>query len=119
MAVSNGKKVGWSAGNLFVIAWALFPVWWLVSLSFKDPAKIGKDNGSFWPTTWSLENYRGIFKLGEFVRSLVNSIGIALISTLVAVVLATMAAYAIARLNFPGKGLLIGMSLLIAMFPQI
>src|SRR5699024_11511027 len=47
------------------------------------------------------------------------SIGISVISTAIAVVLATMAAYAVARLRFPGKGLLIGMSLLIAMFPQI
>lgn len=119
MAVTTGKKVGWSAGNLFVIAWALFPVWWLVSLSFKRPGNIATDGGSFWPTAWSLENYRGIFKLGEFVRSILNSIGIAVISTVIAVTLATMAAYAIARLRFPGKGLLIGMSLLIAMFPQI
>jgi multiple sugar transport system permease protein len=119
MATTTAQKAGWSTANLVVIAWALFPVWWLVALSFKDPATISTDGGSFWPTTWSLQNYRGIFKLGEFVRSLINSIGIAVISTVIAVVLATMAAYAIARLRFPGKGLLIGMSLLIAMFPQI
>ncbi|MGI8870003.1 MAG: carbohydrate ABC transporter permease [Mycobacteriales bacterium] len=118
MAISAKQKVGWSVTNLVVIAWALYAVWWLVALSFKTPASI-TDGGSFWPTSWSLENYRGIFKLGEFKRSLINSIGIAIISTVIAVILATMAAYAIARLRFPGKGLLIGMSLLIAMFPQI
>nr|WP_228461737.1 carbohydrate ABC transporter permease [Gordonia spumicola] len=56
---------------------------------------------------------------GEFGRPLLNSIGIGLIATLVAVVLGTMAAYAIARLEFPGKKLLVGAALLIAMFPQI
>ena len=50
---------------------------------------------------------------------MINSIGIALISTLIAVVLGTMAAYAISRLDFPGKSLLVGVSLLIAMFPQV
>ncbi len=119
MATTTRQKTSWSFANILVIAWALFPVWWLVSLSFKNPGTIATDGGSFWPTSWSLENYRGIFKLHEFIRSLINSIGIALISTAIAVVLATMAAYAIARLRFPGKGLLIGMSLLIAMFPQI
>jgi multiple sugar transport system permease protein len=53
------------------------------------------------------------------VRSLINSIGIALISTLIAVVLGMLAAYAIARLDFPGKSLMLGISLLIAMFPQV
>ncbi|MGI8696331.1 MAG: carbohydrate ABC transporter permease [Mycobacteriales bacterium] len=119
MATSGRQKAGWSFANVLVIAWALFPVWWLVSLSFKVPGNIATDGGSFWPTAWTLQNYKGIFKLGEFVDALRNSIGIALISTFIAVVLATMAAYAIARLRFPGKGLLIGMSLLIAMFPQI
>ena len=119
MASTREQKIGWTVANLAVIAWALFPVWWLVALSFKDPARIATDGGSFWPTKWVLTNYRGIFKLDEFVRSLVNSIGIALIATAIAVILGTMAAYAVARLRFPGKKLLLGMSLLIAMFPQI
>ena len=93
------------------------PVLWIVSLSFKDPATI--TDAPFIPKKWTLENYRGIFKTSEFTRALINSIGIALISTFIAVVFASMAAYAVARLEFPGKSLLIGMSLLIAMFPAI
>ncbi len=56
---------------------------------------------------------------GSFGRPLINSIGVGLITTLIAVVLGTMAAYAVARLEFRGKKLLIGAALLIAMFPQI
>src|SRR5690606_27535695 len=52
-------------------------------------------------------------------RPLVNSIGIALSATLIAVVLGAMAAYAIARLDFPGKRMLVAVSLVIAMFPQV
>lgn len=107
----------WSVVNAVVVVYALFPVWWIVALSFKDPATLS--DGSFVPRRWTLENYRGIFATSEFTRALVNSIGIALISTVVAVTLGTMAAYAVARLRFPGKGLLIGTSLLIAMFPPI
>ncbi|WP_431961033.1 carbohydrate ABC transporter permease [Actinacidiphila sp. bgisy160] len=107
----------WSVVNTVVVLYALFPVWWIVALSFKDPATLS--DGSFVPRAWTLENYRGIFATSEFTRALVNSIGIALISTVVAVTLGTMAAYAVARLRFPGKGLLIGTSLLIAMFPPI
>src|ERR1035441_584956 len=60
-----------------------------------------------------------ISQTSQFIRPLINSIGIGVIATLIAVVLASMAAYAVARLQFPGKKVLIGMALLIAMFPQI
>lgn len=119
MDASARRKTGWSVGNILVIAWALFPVWWIFALSFKKPSDIGTDGGSFWPTDWTVENYVTIFSTSIFTRALVNSIGIALISTAIAVTLATMAAYAIARLRFPGKKVLVGMSLLVAMFPQI
>ena len=60
-------------------------------------------DGSFIPHQWTLSNYSDIFKAGVFTDALRNSIGIALISTLLAVLLASAAAYAIARLDFPGK----------------
>jgi multiple sugar transport system permease protein len=117
MASTPRQRVGWGAANVLVIVVALIPLLWIVSLSFKDPATI--TSATFWPKKWTLENYRGIFKTSEFTRALVNSIGIALISTFIAVLFASMAAYAVARLDFPGKSALIGMSLLIAMFPAI
>jgi multiple sugar transport system permease protein len=117
MASTPRQKFGWGAANVLVIVVALIPLLWIVSLSFKDPATI--TSATFWPKRWTLENYRGIFKTSEFTRALVNSIGIALISTFIAVLFASMAAYAVARLDFPGKSALIGMSLLIAMFPAI
>ena len=73
----------------------------------------------FWPMKWTWSNYSGIFKTSQFTRPLINSIGIGIIATFIAVVFASMAAYAVARLGFPGKKVLIGMSLLIAMFPLI
>ena len=111
------QKAGWGVANFVVIALALIPVLWLVSLSFKTPAAIL--DPSFLPKSWTWSNYTQILQTSQFIRPLINSIGIGLISTVIAVVLASMAAYAVARLSFPGKGLLIGMSLLIAMFPQI
>ncbi|MFJ6772408.1 carbohydrate ABC transporter permease [Kitasatospora sp. NPDC091257] len=108
---------GWGIANLVVVLYALFPVWWIVALSFKEPSTLS--DGAFVPRQWTLANYRGIFQTSEFTRALINSIGIAVIATTIAVVLGTMAAYAVARLRFPGKRLLIGVSLLIAMFPPI
>lgn len=109
--------LGWSVANLVIIAISLVPMLWLVSLSFKAPSTI--TDGRFLPRTWTLENYRGIFTESLFTRALLNSLGIAVISTVLAVALGSMAAYAIARLEFPGKRLLVGLALLIAMFPQV
>ncbi|MFC6885516.1 MULTISPECIES: carbohydrate ABC transporter permease [Actinomadura] len=117
MSRAARRKVKWTAVDVLVLLYALIPVAWIASLSFKDPATITK--GTFWPTKWTWSNYTGIFDNGDFVRGLVNSIGIGVISTLVAIVIGTMAAYAVARLAFPGKSMVLGISLLIAMFPQI
>ncbi|GAB3709968.1 carbohydrate ABC transporter permease [Amycolatopsis oliviviridis] len=116
-AVTPGRKVKWGLVDILVLVFALFPVLWVVSLSFKTKETL--NDGSFIPTEWTWQNYADIFETTEFIRALVNSIGIAIIATVIAVVLGTMAAYAIARLDFPGKQVLVGMSLLIAMFPQV
>ena len=95
----------------------LIPVVWIASLSFKNPSTITDPH--VLPVEWTWANYKGIFSTSEFTRPLLNSIGIGLIATFISVVLASLAAYAVARLQFPGKQALIGMSLLIAMFPLI
>ncbi len=91
----------WSTINTVVFICALFPVFWILMLSLKDPATVS--DGRLIPSKWSTSNYSDIFDQEVFTRALVNSIGIALIATVISVVLASMAAYAIARLNFPGK----------------
>ncbi|TNH28233.1 carbohydrate ABC transporter permease [Micromonospora orduensis] len=110
-------KLRWGLLDVLVVVFALVPVLWIASLSFKTPATL--TDGKFIPREWTLDNYKTIFDTDQFVRALINSIGIALIATLIAVVLGAMAAYAISRLDFPGKRLLVGVSLLIAMFPQV
>jgi multiple sugar transport system permease protein len=108
---------GWGSANTAVIIFALFPVFWIVMLSFKSSTTIA--DGRLIPKDWSTENYSQIFKQSIFTDALRNSIGIALISTVIAVVLASMAGYAIARLAFPGKTLILTLALAIAMFPPI
>jgi multiple sugar transport system permease protein len=117
MAATTRQKSGWITANLVVMLLVLIPVLWIFSLSFKDPSTI--TDPTFFPTKWTWQNYSGIFSSSEFTRPLLNSIGIGLIATFISVVLASLAAYAVARLAFPGKSVLIGVSLLIAMFPLI
>jgi multiple sugar transport system permease protein len=110
----------WTVGLVAVVIASLIPVIWLMMLSFKSPATIG--DGRFLPKEWTLENYEVLFTGGldsPFLRPLINSIVIALIATLIAITLASFTAYAIARLNFPGKGIILAGALAIAMFPPI
>src|SRR5690554_5223472 len=108
---------GWRIATLAVLVYALTPVLWIVSLSLKTRATL--TDGNFFPREVTLENYATIFRSGDFVRPLINSVGIALSATLIAVVVGALAGYAVARLDFPGKKVLIGTSLVIAMFPQV
>jgi multiple sugar transport system permease protein len=108
---------GWSLAIIIIFVASLVPVLWILFLSLKTPGTA--TDGSFIPHQWTLSNYNDIFKLGTFTSALRNSIGIGLIATLLAVALASSAAYAIARLNFPGKRLILAVALGVAMFPQI
>jgi trehalose/maltose transport system permease protein len=108
---------GWGGAILLVVVVSLVPVVWIISLSFKDPATIS--DGAFIPHKWTWKNYSSIFQQSLFTDALRNSIGIALISTLIAVIIASMAAYAISRLEFPGKTAILAAALAIAMFPPI
>ena len=117
MATTTPQKVGWSVANIVTIVLVLIPLVWIISLSFKTTASI--TDPTYFPVDWTWSNYSGILTTSTFLRPLLNSIGIGAIATLIAVVLASMAAYAVARLRFPGKSVLIGVSLLIAMFPAI
>jgi multiple sugar transport system permease protein len=111
------RRTAWLIIDLAVVVYALVPVLWILSLSLK-PTSTVKD-GKLIPSSITLDNYRGIFAGDVFGSALINSVGIGLITTVIAVVIGAMAAYAVARLDFPGKKLLVGAALLIAMFPQI
>jgi multiple sugar transport system permease protein len=111
------RAAGWVIVDTLVLLYALLPVLWILSLSLK-PTSTVKD-GKLIPSSLTLDNYRGIFRGNFFSPALMNSTGIGLLTTVIAVVIGAMAAYAVARLDFPGKRLLIGATLLISMFPAI
>jgi multiple sugar transport system permease protein len=119
----GGERVGarrataWVIIDTLVLLYALLPVLWILSLSLK-PTSTVKD-GKLIPSPPTFDNYRGIFRGNLFSSALINSVGIGLFTTVIAVVIGAMAAYAVARLEFPGKRLLIGATLLISMFPAI
>jgi multiple sugar transport system permease protein len=118
--MSRRERIWWIIGGIAIIFYCLFPIAWILSLSFKAPTDIA--NGSFLPTQFTGENYGSIFTGSAselFLPALRNSFGICLIATFISCVLAMFAAYAIARLDFPGKTLILSTALGVAIFPVI
>ena len=119
------KKLGTPIGVLVILVWCLLPVAWIISLSFKSEESITTGNPGFFPSDGTFagwDNYNKVLTddlYAFFPRAILNSIGISLIATTLSVIVATLAAYAIARLEFKGKKLVLSMSLAIAMFPVV
>ncbi len=123
MSGSRRERTWWIVGGAFIVLYCMIPVLWIISLSFKAPSDL--NNKKFLPSALSWENYTFVFRRGAqgagdiFIPALRNSFIIALSATFISVVLATFAAYAIARLEFPGKRIILGSALAVAIFPVI
>ena len=106
-------------GFIVILVWCLLPVAWIISLSFKSVSETTTGSAQFLPKSWTIQNYKDILSNGDFTDALRNSFGIAIIATLLSVIFATLAAYAIARLDFKGKRVVLSIALAIAMFPVV
>jgi multiple sugar transport system permease protein len=118
--MSTRKKVFWGIGGAVIIVYCLFPIAWIVSVSLKAPSDLA--NQSFLPTSPTWQNYELILTGAAsdlFLPALRNSFAICLIATAISCLLAMFAAYAIARLDFPGKKLILSTALVVAIFPII
>src|SRR5690606_36316489 len=115
---SARSKWLWIVGGILILVWTIFPILWIVMLSFKQPGEVGNTQ-SFLPQDWTLVNYETVSNTSLFTSALINSIGISVIATLIGVVFATLVAYAIARLELPGKKTILSFALAIAMFPVV
>ncbi|HKF79503.1 MAG TPA: carbohydrate ABC transporter permease [Thermoleophilaceae bacterium] len=114
------ERAAWSLAIFMVLVYALVPVMWMISLSLKPADKLSTERGFFYGIFHpDFDNYDTIFSGNVFTKPLVNSIGIAAIATFIAILLASMAAYALSRLDFPGKTLILSGALAVAMFPPI
>ncbi len=119
-AMSTKEKIGWYLGAAVIVLYAIAPVVYIVSMSFKSEGALAEK--TFFPTTATWANYDGIFNgngSNLFLPALRNSIITCLVATFIAVVLAMFAAYAIARLDFPGKRVVLTSALAVAVFPVI
>ncbi|KAA9395366.1 carbohydrate ABC transporter permease [Kocuria coralli] len=118
--MTTKQKLGWAIAIVIVMIWSLFPVFSILMNSFKSNADL--QSGGFLPSAFTWANYEMIFTGSArdlFLPALRNSIGISVIATALAVVLATLCAYAIARLDFRGKRIILVTALAVSMFPVV
>ncbi|MFQ6393339.1 carbohydrate ABC transporter permease [Nocardia sp. KC 131] len=107
-------------GALIVLLWGLGPFYWMAVTALRDP-EYTFDNTP-WPTHVTFENFRNAFDTSrgnDFGKALINSLVIGAATTVFALVLGVMAAYALARLTFKGKYLVSGLILSASMFPVV
>lgn len=88
---------------LVMAVWTLTPFYWMFATSLKKHGEIYGTEATLWPKDPTLESYRIIFFETEYMTFFWNSMSVSLIVTGVTLVSASLAAYAIARLDFPGR----------------
>lgn len=111
---------------VFLIAFSIFPVLWVVSASF-DPSQSLATQTSLIPRNASLQNYLRLFgkdpnyKFGDLVfrKWILNSVKVSGISTILSLTITTMAAYAFSRMRFKGRVAMLKGILLIQVFPNL
>ncbi|RSK26642.1 carbohydrate ABC transporter permease [Bacillus sp. HMF5848] len=106
---------------LFVFIFlVMFPFLWILLASIKPLSELfGGEAFSWFTSNPTLQSYVSVFANYPFLTYLWNSTVIATITTIYTVFVAAFAAYAIARLDFKGKALILGLVLSVSMFPQI
>ena len=107
-------------GVLFIMFWGLAPFYWMVVVALREQAHTFDTTP--WPAHVTLQNFRDALatdKGNDFLGAIGNSLLISVATTSLAVVVGVFTAYALARLDFPGKGLVTGIILAASMFPGI
>ncbi len=100
-----------------IVVFCLFPIYWIVNTSLKTGPQLS--SGALWPSEPSLRNYRSVLDDGDFLLALRNSAIVAGSTTFLSILVGSFAGYALARLRFPRKTLLLGIVLSISTFPVI
>lgn len=108
----------------FFIISILFPFYWMVTSSFKSQAEIGGRHPVYFPSAFRLDAYAELFdpshpSFQNFGLNILNSLKVSIPTALIAVILSVLGAYAIARLRFRGKNLLVNSVLMVYLLPGV
>lgn len=108
MAAMNdaSKRLARGAGGVVLVVlilWTLAPLYWMLVTSLKMNSEIYGESVTLWPVKPTLDNYRVLFRETNFPIYFRNSVIVAIATTFLSLIFAALAAYALTRLNFPGR----------------
>lgn len=116
----RGKAARQYAGLALIVIWGLAPFYWMIVTAFRN---VGFTfDTTPWPTHVTLDNFKTAFSTSRgnhFGQALVNSVIIGVVTTAICMLVGVFAAYALARLQFPGKYVVLGLILGSSMFPGV
>lgn len=98
---------------------SIAPLIWVVRMSLLRPIDLFASPPEIWPGNWTLDSYRTIFTTGNFERAVLNSLVVSGVTTGFCLILASLAAYAIARLRFRWRGGVLTLILALTFFPGV
>lgn len=101
----------------FIVVYSVFPFYWAIVSSLKDSESVFKVE--FWPALVTFENYRNVFEQQPFGQNILNSVMVSLSTVVLCLFLSVTAAFALGRVQFKGRGLLLLVILSVSMFPQV
>lgn len=120
--MKKGRRLGDIISNLYLILLliiAVFPLLWLLVSAFKSSSEMLNNPTRIWPIRWTLENFRTVLITLNFIINIRNSLIIAACTTVIAVIISSLAAYGVVRF-FPRLGSLMTRVLVTSyMFPSI
>ncbi len=113
MVLKRGSQYLWV---LLLMAFFVTPLIWMVSTSFKSAGQIYTANGPFFPTHWTLQNYHVAFATG-LGRMFLNSTIVAVSTTVVSLLFAVLSSYAVSRIMFRGRRMILVSMILSQLIP--
>lgn len=116
----RGKALGGvlrGVGLAMMLFIVLFPFYWILITAFKGELQISQRTGIFWPNPWTTEQFYRLFYEEPFTTWFRNSTIVAVSTTIVAVIVAALGAYALARLRFTGAQTMQTLLLIVYLLP--
>lgn len=111
------KSISFYLLVLVIVTFSVFPFYYAIVTSFSTGTALFSVH--YWPVAWDWTNYQAVLGGRTFPRNILNSIFIASVTVGFALTLAVTASYALARVRFRGRALLLMTILGVSMFPQI
>jgi ABC-type glycerol-3-phosphate transport system permease component len=109
LRASTQRRVLHGVGNgvlALMVLWTAIPFYWMIATSLKHDKEIYGYEATLIPEQPTLANYATVFRETPYMLYLRNSVAVAVGSTILSMIIAVLGAYAIARLDFPGRALL-------------